>query len=345
MNETPNPAPSDPPTLAPSTFCFACGAPIDPRAEICPRCGVRQPFASGPGKDRAVAALLALLLGGLGIHKFYLGKVALGVVYIVFCWTGIPTLVAWIEAITYLHKSDEAWAAEYGGPVRRASSAGIGCLWVLALWPLVSIAIALSLIFSLIFVGSQTSRILSKVGTEIQVESPQAPPATLPTTAPASLQAPPASAAVDTAKIAGLMEKLAANPNDTATLLALANEYYAGQQYTDAANWLDKLLAIEPGNVDALLARGAVSFNLDDLPAAETAWKKVVVIDPKNLEAHYDLGFLYLNLATPDWTGVQREWETVIELDPTSQLAQTVKSHLDSLVAASLIPAPSASTP
>ncbi len=262
-----------------------------------------------------------------------------------FCWTGIPTLVAWIEAITYLRKSDEAWAAEYGGPVRRASSAGIGCLWILALWPLVSIAIALSLIVSLIFVGSQTSQILSTVGTEIQVESPQAPPATLPTTAPASLQAPPASAAVDTAKIAGLMEKLAANPNDTATLLALANEYYAGQQYTDAANWLDKLLAIEPGNVDALLARGAVSFNLDDLPAAETAWKKVVVIDPKNVEAHYDLGFLYLNLATPDWTGVQREWETVIELDPTSQLAQTVKSHLDSLVAASLIPAPSASTP
>jgi len=142
------------------------------------------------------------------------------------------------------------------------------------------------------------------------------------------------------------MQKLAANPYDTVTLLALANEYYAGQQFTDAGNWLDKVLALEPNNVEALLARGAVSFNLNDLPAAETTWKKVVVIDPKNVEAHYDLGFLYLNSATPDWAGVQREWNTVIALDPTSQLAQTVKSHLDSLAAASMIPAssPAAST-
>jgi len=305
----------------PPCFCFACGAPIDPRAEICPRCGVRQPFAFGQGKDRAVAALLALLLGGLGIHKFYLGKVALGVVYVLFSWTGIPTLVAWIEAITYLHKSDEVWAAEYGGPVRRASSAGIGCLWILALWPVVSISIVLALIF----LGSQTQQILSRVGSEMPVASQ------------AASDAPPA---VDAAKVAGLMEKLAANPNDTVTLLALANEYYAGQQFTDAGNWLDKVLALEPNNVEALLARGAVSFNLNDLPAAEATWKKVVVIDPKNVEAHYDLGFLYLNSATPDWAGVQRECNTVIALAPTSQLAQSVKSHLDSLAAASMIPAP-----
>jgi tetratricopeptide (TPR) repeat protein len=149
-------------------------------------------------------------------------------------------------------------------------------------------------------------------------------------------QAPPA---VDEAKIAALMEKLAANPKDTVTLLALADEYYAGQQFAQAGDFLDRLLAIEPENVPALLARGAVSFNLGKLDEAETTWTKVVVIDPKNVEAHYDLGFLYLNSATPDWAGVQREWNMVIELDPTSDLAKTVKSHLDSLAAASMIPA------
>ncbi|MCJ7710024.1 MAG: tetratricopeptide repeat protein, partial [Chloroflexi bacterium] len=64
----------------------------------------------------------------------------------------------------------------------------------------------------------------------------------------------------------------------------------------------------------------------------------VVVIDPKNAEAHYDLGFLYLNQVPPDWAAVQREWNTVIELDPTSPLAQTVQSHLDSLAQSSMIP-------
>ena len=160
--------------------------------------------------------------------------------------------------------------------------------------------------------------------------------------APGSSAVAQASApAIDEAKVADLMAKLQANPNDTATLLALANEFYAGEAYDTAATWLDKVLALEPENIDALLARGAVSFNLGDLASAETTWNKVVAIDPKNVEVHYDLGFMYLNLATPDLAGVQREWNTVIELDPSSQLAQTVRSHLDSLAASSMLPAAS----
>jgi tetratricopeptide (TPR) repeat protein len=154
-------------------------------------------------------------------------------------------------------------------------------------------------------------------------------------------QATPGAPAVDEAKVADLMAKIAANPKDTATLLALADEYYAGQQFAQAGEWLDKLLAIEPENVQALLARGAVYFNLTELAAAEATWQKVVAIDPKNAEVHYDLGFLYLNQPTPDWAGVSREWNLVIQLDPGSDLAKTVKSHLDSLVASSMMPASS----
>ncbi len=147
---------------------------------------------------------------------------------------------------------------------------------------------------------------------------------------------------VDQAKVAALMEKIQADPTDTATMLALADEFYAGEDYASAGTWLDKLLALDPKNVGALLARGAASFNLGDLPAAQDAWDQVVTIDPKNVEAHYDLGFLFLNQATPDWAGVQREWGLVVELDPGSQLADTVQQHLDSLAASSMLPAASA---
>lgn len=66
-----------------------------------------------PSKSKVTAGVLALLLGGFGVHKFYLGKSGMGILYLIFCWTYIPSIIALIEAIIYFTKSDEEWAAEY----------------------------------------------------------------------------------------------------------------------------------------------------------------------------------------------------------------------------------------
>jgi TM2 domain-containing membrane protein YozV len=65
-------------------------------------------------KSRAVAALLAFFFGGLGFHKFYLGQIGWGIVYLLFCWTFIPTIVAWIEGILYLLSTERQFALKYG---------------------------------------------------------------------------------------------------------------------------------------------------------------------------------------------------------------------------------------
>lgn len=49
-------------------------------------------------KSPTTAVLLAFFLGGVGAHKFYLGRIGLGIVYLVFFWTGIPALIGFIEA-------------------------------------------------------------------------------------------------------------------------------------------------------------------------------------------------------------------------------------------------------
>jgi TM2 domain-containing membrane protein YozV len=104
-------------TLEASTaaaFCHACGSQIDSRAEICPKCGVRQRKpAPQTGRNRITAALFALLLGGLGAHKFYLGSPGLGVLYLLFCWTFVPAIVGLIEGIVLLSMSDQDFAAKY----------------------------------------------------------------------------------------------------------------------------------------------------------------------------------------------------------------------------------------
>ena len=98
-----------------SKFCHACGNEIDSRAELCPGCGVRQPVDRHRGrKSRNVAAVLALFLGGIGAHKFYLGHMVWGLLYLVFAWTFIPAFLGFLEFFVYVSTSEETFAARHG---------------------------------------------------------------------------------------------------------------------------------------------------------------------------------------------------------------------------------------
>jgi TM2 domain-containing membrane protein YozV len=99
-------------------YCSSCGEVIKKEAEICPKCGVRQIAVPMPGiksvKSKTTAAILAIFLGGLGLHKFYLGR-AVGIVYILFSWTFIPAIIGFIEGLMYLSFSgtDEEFTLKY----------------------------------------------------------------------------------------------------------------------------------------------------------------------------------------------------------------------------------------
>ena len=159
-----------------SKQCPACGSVIDVNAVDCPRCGVRQPdVIYRESKSRPLAILLALLLGGFGIHRFYVGPISWGIAYLVFFWTGIPAILAWLEAIYWLTRSDVEWAQKYGGPVRESNGCAIGCLWVIALWGLVAIGLTLITLASLaglIFLGGEISEILSEIEQNLYTPAP-----------------------------------------------------------------------------------------------------------------------------------------------------------------------------
>ena len=103
--------------------CPECNAEVSDKAASCPRCGAPisapppvqqvQVVAYRPEKSKSVAVLLAMLLGGLGFHKFYLDKPVAGVLYLVFCWTFIPSIIGFLEGLAYLSHSDEAFQKRY----------------------------------------------------------------------------------------------------------------------------------------------------------------------------------------------------------------------------------------
>ncbi len=163
------------------------------------------------------------------------------------------------------------------------------------------------------------------------------------TTANGSIAPSASGPAVDMAQITSLMTTLQSNPNDTDTMMQIGNVYFQGADYTDAATFYGKVLAINPNDTKALLAAGAAAYNLQDTATAEKDWKQVVALNPTDKsiaqEVHYDLGILYMHSANPDWASVISEWRQVIEIDPTTDYAANVQQYAAAIAGASMVPA------
>jgi TM2 domain-containing membrane protein YozV/RNA polymerase subunit RPABC4/transcription elongation factor Spt4 len=111
------------PPLMEKKFCHNCGTATQANQIICVKCGVSLGKSSaGPGgKNRIVAGVLGILLGWLGIHKFYLGYTKQGLIMLLVTVFGslikigpfVMALIGLIEGIIYLVKSDEDFYATY----------------------------------------------------------------------------------------------------------------------------------------------------------------------------------------------------------------------------------------
>lgn len=89
------PAVAPPPTMGGVPYVPATPAPVG--------------YGGNPPKDRTVAAILAILLGGLGIHHFYLGNTTIGVIYIVLACLGVSPILGLVDGIIYLTKPEDVF--------------------------------------------------------------------------------------------------------------------------------------------------------------------------------------------------------------------------------------------
>ena len=119
-------------------------------------------------------------------------------------------------------------------------------------------------------------------------------------------------------------------------------------QPDDAARMaeLEAKLATAPDDVATNLELGVLRFNAGDTPGAEQLWLRVTELDPANPQAWFNLGFVALAADPPDVVAARAAWDKVLEVAPDSDLAATVRSHLDALEAASIpTTSPSAAVP
>ena len=57
--------------------------------------------------NKVLYCVLAFFLGGIGVHKFYAGKIETGILFLLFCWTGIPCIISLFDFIVGLCKSSD----------------------------------------------------------------------------------------------------------------------------------------------------------------------------------------------------------------------------------------------
>lgn len=114
-----------------NNYCNNCGVSTNEKQVICTKCGVSLIKKSGspvvPIKKhsdawvrKTTAGVLGLLLGGLGIHKFYHGSWGWGLLYVIFIWTFIPAIIGAVEGILYLVMDEKKYQDKYIYGERRA---------------------------------------------------------------------------------------------------------------------------------------------------------------------------------------------------------------------------------
>ena len=89
-------------------FCPSCGVEVLPEQDMCVKCGIllkkEEQTEIKSKKSKLVAGLLGILLGPLGVGRFYLGYTAIGVLQIVvtICTCGLGGLWGFIDGILIL---------------------------------------------------------------------------------------------------------------------------------------------------------------------------------------------------------------------------------------------------
>jgi tetratricopeptide (TPR) repeat protein len=174
---------------------------------------------------------------------------------------------------------------------------------------------------------------------QIAAPSPEMPPAGGATSAPAGgamaqQGLPEGHPAIDSAAIVQQLENMAAqNPKDADVRLKLADFLYDQKQYSNAIEWYQQVLELDPKNVNARTDLGTAYFYLGRPQDALREYDKSLAIDPKH-EATM-LNTIVVNLdGTHNLTAAQKAWDRLYKLNPNHPALAGLKQRIDAARAA-----------
>jgi cytochrome c-type biogenesis protein CcmH/NrfG len=136
---------------------------------------------------------------------------------------------------------------------------------------------------------------------------------------------------IDSAAIIQQLETMAAqNPKDPAVCLNLANFLYDQKQYSKAIEWYQRALELDPKNIDAHTDLGTAYFYMGRPQDALREYDKSLTLDPKHQPTL--LNCVVVNLeGTHDVAAAQKAWDRLYKLNPNNSALPRLKEQIASV--------------
>lgn len=123
--------------------------------------------------------------------------------------------------------------------------------------------------------------------------------------------------------------QLEKKPGHTPILMRIAQIEHDQGKLADAAGHLREVVTNEPGNADAHVELGRVLYEKSDWVAGIAETEKALAINPKHVDALYNLGAMYANGGDPE--RARSFWKRAMDADPKSDSATKAREGLSKL--------------
>ena len=130
----------------------------------------------------------------------------------------------------------------------------------------------------------------------------------------------------------GTLQGLTTNdlmPNDPATILSMADRFFAERNYAQAARYYERLVGLDPDNAVIRNNLGLTLHYTGRSAEALAMLGENVAAHPDHQRSWLTLG--YVNSQTGDFAAARQALETAVRLDAASDVGRSAQSMLDAL--------------
>ncbi len=125
-----------------------------------------------------------------------------------------------------------------------------------------------------------------------------------------------------------LLTQLQSNPNDVETVIKLGNLYYDSRAYTQAIQYYEKALSIQPKNADVRTDLGTAYWYTGDPDKAIASFEKALAIRPNHPGTLFNLGIVKWQ-GKKDPKGAVVAWEKLLETNPNYAQKDQVQTLIE----------------